>query len=227
MHLESLGSHWQDWLFLIGLLLLAVSFAMVQIQASRATASTAFSLMGLYFVLGTPPQWLGLLACSVFVIILSVQILRSAKHRKRTTLTAQEKALRSWLFPSMGDADFQALLKVSHRSIAPAGTFLVNQGEQLEQLHVIIQGAAHVIHNGMVVATLRDGSLVGEVSFFRDDMATASVVAQTDLNLLSISRTELRKLMKDSGDVKQALHESIGRDLGFKLTAFDQDQSRF
>ena len=227
MHLESLGSHWQDWLLFIGLLLLAVSFAMVQIQASRITACAAFGLITLHFLLGAPIQWAGVLGSLVFVAILAAQILRSAKNRKRTKLTAQEKALRSWLFPSMGDADFQALLKVSNRSIAPAGTFLVNQGEQLEQLHVIIQGAAHVIHNGMVVATLRDGSLVGEVSFFRDDMATASVVAQTDLNLLSISRTELRRLMKDSGDVKQALHESIGRDLGFKLTAFDQDQSRF
>lgn len=225
MHIESLGSHWQDWLLFAGLTALALSFALAHVFAARAAGAAAFGLFALYF-LASGPQWGGVALCLAFIAIQAAQMARMRK-RSHAKLSAQEKALRSWLFPSMGDVDFKALLQVSNRSIAPAGTFLVNQGEQLEQLHVILQGAAHVIHNGMVVATLRDGSLVGEVSFFRDDMATASVVAQTDLNLLSIGRTELRKLMQDSGNVKQALHESIGRDLGFKLTAFDQDQSRF
>lgn len=227
MHFDTLGAHWQDWLIYAGLASLALSFAVAHIVAGRILAICAFALFALYFLLGDAPQWAGVLISVVFVALNAVQLARVRRSQSNAKLTAQEKALRAWLFPSMGEMDFRELLKVGNRNIAPAGTFLATQGEHLEQLHVIIQGAAHVVFNGMVVATLRDGSLVGEVSFFRDDVATASVVAQTDLNILSLGRTELRKLMGERDAVKQALHESIGRDLGFKLTAFDQEQSRF
>lgn len=225
MHFDTLGAQWQDWLFFIGVAALVLSFAVAHIVAGRILAVGAFSLFTLYFLLSTPPLWVGVLVCLVFIAVNLAQLARTRRGQATARLTAQEKALRAWLFPSMGEMDFHHLLKVGNRNVVPAGTFLATQGEHLEQLHVIIQGAAHVIFNGMVVATLRDGSLVGEVSFFRDDVATASVVAQTDLNILSLGRTELRKLMGERVAVKQALHESIGRDLGFKLTSFDQ--SRF
>jgi len=151
----------------------------------------------------------------------AVQYLRIRRASAGVSLSAQEQALRAWLFPTLGDVDFQQLLKVSQRSFPMAGTFLVTQGEHLEQLYIIIKGTAHVVANGMVVASLHDGNLVGEVSFFRDDVATASVVAQTELSVLSIERGQLRKLMRESEALQRALHESIGRDLGFKLTSFD------
>lgn len=222
MYLDTLSVQWQDGFAIIGLLLLALSFALNRMDTARLLACLAFGLLALYFATGDSPNWGGVVVALVFGTIHAVQLARIRRKKTRSTLNAQEKALRAWLFPSMGDMDFRQLLQVGNRNITPAGTFLATQGEPLDQLHVIIQGAAHVIFNGMVVATLRDGSLVGEVSFFRDDVATASVVAQTDLNILSLGRTELRKLLNERDSMKQALHESIGRDLGFKLTSFDQ-----
>lgn len=225
MHFDTLGTHWQDGFAIIGLIVLALSFALARIDTARRLACLAFGLIALYFATGDTPQWAALAVSLALAAINAAQLARTQRKKASTRLTAQEQALRSWLFPSMEEVAFHQLLKVADRTIAPAGTFLATQGEHLDQMHIIIQGAAHVVFNGMVVATLRDGSLVGEVSFFRDDVATASVVAQTDLNILSLGRTELRKLMDESDAVKQALHESIGRDLGFKLTSFDQ--SRF
>jgi hypothetical protein len=227
MHFDTLGTHWQDWLIYSGLAALALAFAVAHLVAGRILACVAFVLFAFYFVAGDVPQWPALLIALGFIALNGIHLARLRRGPASVHLTAQERALKSWLFPSMADGDFRDLLQVSERSIASAGTFLATQGEHLEKLHVIIQGNAHVIFNGLVVATLRDGSLVGEVSFFRDDVATASVVAQTDLNLLSLGRKELRQLMQEHATVKQALHESIGRDLGFKLTAFDQEQSRF
>ena len=225
MHFDTLGAHWQDGLLFAALATLALSFAVAHVVAGRMLATGAFALFTLYFLLATPVQSVGALVCLGFVAVNAVQWARLHRGQASARLTDPEKALRAWLFPSMGEADFHHLLQVGHRHVAHAGTFLATQGEHLEQLHVIIQGAAHVVFNGMVVATLRDGSLVGEVSFFRDDVATASVVAQTELTILSLGRAELRKLMDERVTVKQALHESIGRDLGIKLTSFDQ--SRF
>ena len=192
----------------------------------RALAGAAFLTEALFLMSGgSRPLWLSLACCGLLVGANVLQLLLAYREKVRAKLTTEERALREWLFPTMGDADFHRLLKVGKRSEIMAGTFLATQGEKLEQLHFITNGAAHVIANGMVVATLREGSLVGEVSFFRDDVATASVVAQGNLKVLSIGRQELRKLMRSRESLQRALHESIGRDLGFKLTTFDE--SRF
>jgi len=188
----------------------------------RLLAMAAFLLgaVGVFFA-EDGLRWPLVAILLVLASINAVQYLRRLRVVSAGALTIQEQALRAWLFPTLGDADFQQLLKVSQRSFPTAGTFLVTQGEHLEQLYIIIQGTAHVVANGMVVASLHDGNLVGEVSFFRDDVATASVVAQTELSVLAIERGQLRKLMRESEALQRALHESIGRDLGFKLTSFD------
>jgi len=217
---------WRFWLAAASFTLLGASYLVTSVVRMRVLAIGAFTLGALSLALDSEhPLWLEVVGLLGLAAINGLQWVRQKKKASAVQLSAQERALRAWLFPNLGDNEFQQLLHVSKRSFPVAGTFLVTQGEQLEQLYVIIQGTAHVVTNGMVVATLRDGNLVGEVSFFRDDVATASVVAQTDLSVLSIERAQLRKLMRQSEALQRALHESIGRDLGFKLTSFEA--SRF
>ncbi|MBC7917769.1 MAG: cyclic nucleotide-binding domain-containing protein [Rhodoferax sp.] len=217
---------WQLWLGALAGVLLAVSYLLSNIVHMRLLAALAFVLGACSLALFDGQNlWLGALGLMVLAAINLAQVVHITHRAAGIKLSGQERALREWLFPALGDVDFQQLLQVSTRSYPIAGTFLANQGEKLEQLHIIIQGSAHVVANGMVVATLRDGNLIGEVSFFRDDVATASVVAQSDLCVLSVGRTQLRKLMRESEGMQRVLYESIGRDLGFKLTSFDA--SRF
>jgi CRP-like cAMP-binding protein len=222
MNIESYPGTTALWLGGIAFALLAASYLVAATAQMRLLAAAAF-LAGAIGVsaAGGSLHW-PLLA--ILLGLASINAIQYLRHRRIATgnaLSVQEQALRAWLFPTLGDADFQQLLKVSQRSFPTAGTFLVTQGEHLDHLYIIIQGTAHVVANGMVVASLHDGNLVGEVSFFRDDVATASVVAQTELSVLAIERGQLRKLMRESEALQRALHESIGRDLGFKLTSFD------
>ena len=219
------GWPWQLWVGGLAGIFLAVSYLVPRAGPMRLLAVVAFALGALSLGAETKPSWTHVASLLGLAGINMAQLVYLRRKEARVKLSGQERALREWLFPTLADLDFQQLLRVSKRSYPVAGTFLVNQGEKLEELFVLIQGTAHVVANGMVVATLRDGSLIGEVSFFRDDVATASVVAQTDLSVLSIGRTQLRKLMQESQGVQRALHESIGRDLGVKLTSFDA--SRF
>ena len=210
------------WIGGAALALLAASYLVAATAQMRLLAAAAFLLgaVGVAFAGDT----LQLPLVAVLLGLAAINAAQYVRHRhigNRSALSIQEQALRAWLFPTLGDADFEQLLKVSQRSFPMAGTFLVTQGEHLEQLYIIIKGTAHVVANGMVVASLHDGNLVGEISFFRDDVATASVVAKTELSVLAIERGQLRKLMRESEALQRALHESIGRDLGFKLTSFD------
>lgn len=220
------GWTWQLWLGAFAGVLLACSYLVASHVHMRGLAFVAF-LLGAGALVSADGHnlWIGAMGLLVLAAINLGQLVHHKRKAAGVALSVQERALREWLFPTLGDVDFQQLLQASTRSYPTAGTFLATQGEKLDQLYIIIQGSAHVVANGMVVASLRDGNLVGEVSFFRDDVATASVVAQSDLSVLSIGRTQLRKLMRESEDLQRVLYESIGRDLGFKLTSFDS--SRF
>lgn len=210
------------WIGGAALALLAASYLVSSTARMRLLAAAAFILGTIGVVVaGDSPQWPLIAVLLGLAAINAIQYLRHRRMTDRSELSIQEQALRAWLFPTLGDADFEQLLQVSQRSFPMAGTFLVTQGEHLEQLYIIIKGTAHVVANGMVVASLHDGNLVGEISFFRDDVATASVVAKTELSVLAFERGQLRKLMRENEALQRALHESIGRDLGVKLTSFD------
>jgi len=217
---------WFDWLSNLSYLILLGSYFATDMVRLRRLAVLGLVLQAVAaYASGLQSAWIAVFWLVVLAAINGVRMLVNSKGNAQAELSIEEEALRLWLFPSMTREDFVHLLRAGTRSTIGSGTFLATQGEKIDFLHFITQGAAHVIANGMVVATLREGSLVGEVSFFRDDVATASVVAQGDIKVLSFGRDQLRKLMKDHETLQRAMHESIGRDLGFKLTAFDE--SRF
>jgi hypothetical protein len=217
---------WFDWLSNASYLILLVSYFSTDLVRLRGLAVLGLVLQAVAMYAGSlHAPWLAALWLLLLAVVNGVRGLSKSSAAPGAELSIEEEALRLWLFPTMTTSDFVKLLRAGKRSEIGSGTFLANQGDKIDQLHFITQGAAHVIANGMVVATLREGSLVGEVSFFRDDVATASVVAQGDIKVLSFGRDQLRKLMREHETLQRALHESIGRDLGFKLTAFDE--SRF
>lgn len=217
---------WYDWVSNAGYLILLGSYFATDMVRLRRLAIVGLCLQAVAtYAGGLQSAWTAVFWLVALAVINGVRMLIKPGAGAQAELSIEEEALRLWLFPTMTREDFVQLLRAGSRSIIGSGTFLATQGEKLDLLHFITQGAAHVIANGMVVATLREGSLVGEVSFFRDDVATASVVAQGDIKVLSFGRDQLRQLMKDHETLQRALHESIGRDLGFKLTAFDE--SRF
>jgi hypothetical protein len=226
MGLNNSAWAWFDWLSNASYLILLVSYFCTDMVRLRGLAVLGLVLQAIAMYAGSlHAPWLAALWLLLLAVVNGVRVLFQSSASRGTALSNEEEALRLWLFPTMTTTDFAKLLGAGKRSDVGSGTFLANQGDKIDQLHFITQGAAHVIANGMVVATLREGSLVGEVSFFRDDVATASVVAQGDIKVLSFGREQLRKLMRDHETLQRALHESIGRDLGFKLTAFDE--SRF
>jgi len=216
---------WQSWTGHISYLILAASYLVTNMVYLRVLAAIALSMEMVYLYSGgDKPLWVGVLWSLLFVAINVVQLILIYREKVRSRLSGEDKKLRAWLFPNLGDVDFHHLLRVSRRGVMPAGAALTTQGEHLDYLYVITEGVAEVVVNGRPVATLREGSLVGEVSFFREDVATATVVAKGELRALAVGRTELRKLMKERESLHRALHESMGFDLGSKLMAFEQSQ---
>ncbi len=77
------------------------------------------------------------------------------------------------------------------------GAAVVKQGEQGDTFYVILGGQAKVVtRGGKVVNRLLPGSFFGEISLLDGGPRTASVVAETPLVMLALSRREFLRVLQ-------------------------------
>ena len=72
---------------------------------------------------------------------------------------------------------------------------LVADKQQLDNVILIYNGVVSVESGGQEIAQLRDGSLVGEMSFVNDGVANATVRGIRPTRYLTWLRVELRHLL--------------------------------
>ena len=69
----------------------------------------------------------------------------------------------------------------------PAGSIVFSQGDEADRFYVIEEGAADVVGDGRLIATLGPGDGFGEIALLRRVPRTATVKAATDLQLHSLT----------------------------------------
>lgn len=94
------------------------------------------------------------------------------------------------LFSSMSKRDLQKVARASDEITAPAGKVLVEEGNRGREAFVILDGRAEVRRNDRKIATLGPGDHFGELALLDGGARTATVVAETDLQLLVIAQRE-------------------------------------
>lgn len=79
----------------------------------------------------------------------------------------------------------------------PAGTVLMSEGATGHDFVIILNGTALVKRGGRKLNTLGAGDMVGELSLLTHRPRNATVVAQTDLEVLVIAEREFAQLLDD------------------------------
>ncbi len=101
------------------------------------------------------------------------------------------------------DALEQLVARMSIRT-DPAGTVIIEEGEKGGELYVVVEGDLLVNKKGppsVTVGRLREGSFFGEIAIVTDLPRQASVVAETPVKLLQISRELVVDLIQDHPEV--------------------------
>jgi len=101
------------------------------------------------------------------------------------------------------DALEQLVARMSIRT-EPAGTVIIEEGEKGGELYVVVEGVLLVNKKGppaVTVGRLREGSFFGEIAIVTDLPRQASVVAETPVKLLQISRELVVDLIQDHPEV--------------------------
>lgn len=101
------------------------------------------------------------------------------------------------LFASLGKKQLQQVAKLSTELPVEAGRELVDQGRLGQEFFLILEGTATVKRNGRKVATLGPGQYFGELSLLDRGPRSASVVADTKMDLLVLSTREFGGLLDE------------------------------
>lgn len=142
------------------------------------------------------------------------------RERRAATLTDEEEAIRTLLFPALDRVDFVYFwehgVEVAH-SAAKADATLVRAGEPVNALMLLLDGEAEVTTPEGARILLRKLSLVGEMSLISGNLPTADVRCHGPARLRSWSTETLAAIDADRPQVSTALYATIGRDLSAKL----------
>lgn len=108
-----------------------------------------------------------------------------------------------FILGELSDDDIDWMIGISAQERVPAGTILIQEGQLIDALYIVIDGTLTVSVAALgdrEVAQLSSGEVVGEMSFVDERPPSATVAAAVDSLVMSIPREELvTKLQQDVG----------------------------
>ena len=95
-----------------------------------------------------------------------------------------------------------------------AGSTLVREGDFGYGMFAITSGTADVVIEGAVVRTLGPGDMFGEIAVLSGGRRTATVIAATDMTLITVLNRDMWRLERESPEIATALRATIAERLG-------------
>jgi CRP-like cAMP-binding protein len=113
------------------------------------------------------------------------------------------------LFRGLSKKDLGRILNTAKETFHNAGESIVTEGRGGVGFHLITDGKAKVVRSGRTVATLGPGEFFGEMALVDDAPRSASVLADTDLATVVISKWEFRPIVKEHPELAWKLIEHL------------------
>ena len=122
--------------------------------------------------------------------------------RRGGVLTTKEEKLDLLggvpLFSDLSKKDLTRILGTAKEISHKEGESIITEGRGGIGFHLITDGKAKVVRGGRSVATLGPGEFFGEMALVDDAPRSASVIAESDLATLVISKWEFRPLVRSN-----------------------------
>ncbi len=115
------------------------------------------------------------------------------------------------MFSTCSKNDLKTIASNAERLKVPAGRILAEQGQTGREAFIIVDGKARVYRNGRKVAMLRAGQFFGELSLLDRAPRNATVIADTDMELLVLGQREFAKIVDAAPTFARALLTGIAR----------------
>lgn len=200
--------------------LTALSFIMRDILVLRvlAIASCCFGI-GYNYFLPAGPLWLVIFWISVFAVINITNVLLLFIENRGITFSDEERELYETLFRNFSPVEFMKLMNLGRWGKSIEGEILATEDEPLQDVKLIYNGEVAVERRRREIASLRDGTFIGEMSYLQNSNATATVRTKRPTRYVAWPRDDLRKLLKRNPTMDIAMSTLFQLDLTRKLAA--------
>jgi hypothetical protein len=198
-------------------LMLAASYLVTNMYWLRALAIVALGLEGVYFFSADTPLWVGIGWAVIFVGINVVQLMILARNRLRVRLSTEERGLHQQRFGKLDHVNFDRLVRAGRWQDVSPGTVLAREGQAVENVYLLLAGAAGVESAGRPIAMVQPGSFIGEMSFLSGEPAAATVTTLAACRVFAVPQDRLHDLLRTHDEIRVVLQELFGHDLVQKL----------
>ena len=110
-----------------------------------------------------------------------------------------------WLFSSCSGSELRKIRSSLDELVVPKGKVLVEEGRIGQEFFIIVDGTAAVTRNGRKVATLGPGSHFGELALLDRLPRNATVVSETEMDLLVLGQREFNGLLETTPSIARKL----------------------
>ncbi len=109
------------------------------------------------------------------------------------------------LFSATSEETLYELAAVLEEEFIPAGTMIIQKGDEGRTMYIILEGRACVHDGNKTIAEVGDGEVIGELSALDPEPRSADVTAITDMRLFSLEHGVLMELMDTQPQVMRGM----------------------
>lgn len=127
------------------------------------------------------------------------------------------------VFQGLTSAEAGELAALSEESAVAKGAVLFREGEAGETLVVVLEGTVEVTKQGLSLATVSDGAVLGELSLLgKGGARSATVTALTPVRLLQLPSVKFRALVSQSNTAALKVVKNLAEVMGQRLLLINE-----
>ncbi|MBI3128933.1 MAG: cyclic nucleotide-binding domain-containing protein [Candidatus Tectomicrobia bacterium] len=202
----------------VAFLLTALAYVMrdILLLRSLAVVSGVLWFVLMYFAGFSS---LALVEQSLLLTINVVRIVMLVKERRGVSFTEEEQELYRTVFSRFSPVEFLKIIRLAEWRNGGPGELLAVQNQPVNHLIMIYNGEVAIVKEDHEVVHLRDGTMIGEMSFLRGGNATATVRVVRPTRYVAWPQEDLRKLLRRNPTMDVAMQSVLSADLINKLTS--------
>lgn len=134
------------------------------------------------------------------------------------------------LFEGLDDNRLRMIAEMGKQKTLGAGDTIITEGEEGDILYVMLEGSVRIMKKTMqdelytvVVLRAADNVYFGEVALVDSDKRSATVMAETDVTLLSLDRSSFERLCEEDPWMGYRITMQIARKLSSSLRKMNSD----
>jgi CRP-like cAMP-binding protein len=162
---------------------------------------------------------LALVEQSLLLAINVTRIVMLIKERRGVSFTEEEQELYRTVFNRFSPVEFLKIIRLAEWKNAEPDELLAIEQQPVKNLIMIYNGEVAIQKEGKDVVHLRDGTMIGEMSFLRGGTATATVRVARPTRYVAWPQEDLRKMLRRNPTMDVAMQSVLSADLINKLTS--------